>query len=92
MTRRKSELILAGSLIGFGLLLLPLAIYVVGIQIIGPYEGEGGAFGLLASILGALARGDWAAWVLTLSPYVVVQLGRLGLHLWRAHRVTPVTD
>jgi hypothetical protein len=92
MTRHKSELVLAGSLIGSGLLLLPFAIYVVGMQIVGPYEGEGGAFGLLVSILRALAHGDWAAWVLALSPYVVVQLGRLAFHLWRQHRVTPVTD
>ena len=54
MPRYKKELVLAGSLIVFGLILLPFAIYLVGVQIVGPYEGEGGALGLLTSIWSAL--------------------------------------
>jgi hypothetical protein len=93
MARYKYELILLGSLLGSGVLVLPFVVYVVGIEIVGPYEGEHGPFGLLASILAAVARGNWAAWVLVLSPYLIVQLTRLAVRvLRRADRVTPVTD
>jgi hypothetical protein len=93
MAPYKNELILLGSLLGFGLLLLPFVVYVVGMEIVGPYEGEGGPFGLLGSILAAMARGNWAAWILTLSPYLIVQLTRLAVRvLRRSSRVTPVTD
>jgi hypothetical protein len=92
MALYKKELILFGSLFGFGVFLLPLVVYFVGVEIVGPYEG-GGAFGLLGSILGALARGVWAAWILTLSPYIVVQLIRLSIRIFRHRpRVTAVTD
>lgn len=93
MARFKHELFLLAGLLGFGLVLLPFVIYLVGIQIVGPYEGEGDAFGLLGSILAAIARGNWAAWVLVLSPYLTFQLTRLGVHIMRRpRRVTPVTD
>jgi hypothetical protein len=93
MARFKHELLLLGSLLGCGLFLLPLIVYLVGAEIVGPYEGEGGAFGLLASVLTAVARGNWAAWMLTLSPYLMFQLARLTVQiLRRPRRVTPVTD
>jgi hypothetical protein len=92
VARFKNELLLLGILLGFGLFLLPLVVYLVGVEIVGPYEGEGGAFGLLASILTALARGNWAAWVLTLSPYLIFLLTRLTVRTLRRPRVTPVTD
>jgi hypothetical protein len=93
MVPYKKELILFGCLFGFGLLLLPLVVYIVGVEIVGPYEGEGGALGLLTSIFVALARGEWAAWILALSPYLVVQLTRLAVSiLWRRPHVTAVTD
>jgi hypothetical protein len=93
MARFKHELLLFGSLLGFGLFFLPFVVYLVGIEIVGPYEGEGGAFGFLASLLTAVARGNWAAWLLTLSPYLIVQLTRLAVRiLRRPRRVTPVTD
>jgi hypothetical protein len=93
MARVKHELLLFGSLLGLGLFLLPFVVYLVGIEIVGPYEGEGGAFGLLASILTAVARGNWAAWMLTLSPYLMFQLTRVAFRILRRPRpVTPVTD
>jgi hypothetical protein len=93
MARFKRELLLLGSLLGFGLFLLPIVVYLVGVEIVGPYDGEGGAFGLLASVLTAVARGNWAAWMLTLSPYLICQLTRLTVRiLRRPRRVTPVTD
>jgi hypothetical protein len=93
MARHKKELVLLGSLLAFGLFVLPLVVYLVGIEIVGPYEGEGGAFGLLGSILAAVARGSWSAWVLALSPYIIVQLARIVVRVVRRReRVTPVTD
>ena len=93
MAAHKKELVLFGCLFGFGLVLLPLVVYVVGVEIVGPYEGEGSALGLLISILAALVHGAWPAWILTLAPYIVVQLSRLAIHvLWRRPRVTAVTD
>ena len=93
MARYKKELVLFGSLFGFGLILLPFVVYMVGAEIVGPYQGEGGALGLLTSVLVALAHGAWGAWILTLSPYLVVQLSRLGVHVVRRRPpVTAVTD
>ena len=93
MARHRKELVLFGGLFGFGLFLLPFVVYVVGVEIVGPYDGEGGAFGFMTSILAALVGGAWGAWILTLSPYFVVQLTRLALYvLWRRPPVTPVTD
>jgi hypothetical protein len=90
-TRYKKEAILAAVLVGFGLLVLPLAIYMVGGQIVGPYEGEG-VWGLAVVIWQALSRGQSAAWILVLSPYAVVQLARLAVRLARRPRVNAVTE
>jgi hypothetical protein len=91
--RWKKELILAAVLLGCGFLVLPYIVYFVGIQIVGTYEGERGAFGLMLAIWAALGRGAWASWVLVLSPYLVAQLLRLTIKIarWRPG-VTPVTD
>ena len=80
----KSELMLAGLLFCFGLTLLPLSIYWVGIFVVGPYDDEAGVLGLVGAIWEALGRGRIFAWLLVLSPYFVVQLARLARALWRA--------
>jgi len=80
--RLRNEAILAGLLLAFGLFILPVAIYFVGLQIIGNYEG-GGAVGLVLELWSALVRADAVAWVLVLSPYFVVQLLRLTWKIWR---------
>ena len=71
-----------------GLLLLPVAIFLVGDVVFGDYGGDGyGQF--FEAILGRLAGGDRFAWFLVLSPYLVVQLLRvLGL-AWRLTGSTP---
>lgn len=89
----RKELVLALVLVGFGLFGLPAAIYVVGVELIGPYEGDSGALGLGFEIVSALLRPSWTAWVLVLSPYLVVQLFRLTVRILRQRpAVTPVTD
>lgn len=65
-----------------GLLLLPLAVFLVGDFVFGDYEGDGyGQF--FESLLGRLADGERFAWFLVLSPYLVVQLSRMLVFAWR---------
>ena len=80
--RLRNEAILAGLLLAFGLFVLPVAIYFVGQQVIGEYEGSG-AVGLVVELWSALVRADAVAWALVLSPYFVVQLLRLTWKIWR---------
>jgi hypothetical protein len=82
--RLRNEALLGAILLVFGFCGLPVAVYFVGVQIVGPYEGEKGIEGLIAEIWAALGHGQIAAWVLVLSPYLVVQLVRLGISLHRA--------
>jgi hypothetical protein len=79
----KFELILAGALFCFGIALLPVAIFWVGQFVVGPYSNDFGLVGLVDSVWSGLGRGDIGAWLLVLSPYLVVQLARLALALWR---------
>jgi hypothetical protein len=77
---------LAATLLAFGVLALPAAIYLVGQQIFGPYEAEGGLAALVDRIWLDLAQGEPVAWLLVLSPYAVIQLGRISLRLFRGRR------
>ena len=79
----KRELVLAGSLLGFGLFVLPGAVYLVGQTVVGEYPAEGGVLALTVSIWADMVRGNLLALVLVLSPYGVVQLLRLSRRLWR---------
>jgi hypothetical protein len=83
-TGLKLELSLAALLFCFGLTLLPLSIYWVGSFVVGPYSDTTGIMGLLGAIWTGLGQGQPSAWLLVLSPYVVVQLARLTRALWRA--------
>jgi hypothetical protein len=79
---RRETAVIAGALF-VGLIVLPIAIWSVGQALIGPYEGGDGAFALAEKLwLDAVAL-EPAAWLLLLSPYALVQLGRL---FWRACR------
>ena len=84
-TRR--ELVLAGSLLGFGFFLLPGAVYLVGQTVVGEYPADGGVLALTLNIWADMARGNPLALVLVLSPYGVVQLLRLTRRLWRARTI-----
>ena len=65
-----------------GIALLPLAVFYVGNEVFGAYGGDG--FGhFVESILARLGRGDRFAWLLVLSPYLVLQLFRLLGMAWR---------
>ena len=76
------EAILLVVLLLAGLLLLPVAIFLVGDIVFGDYGGDGyGQF--FEAILSRLAGGDGFAWFLVLSPYLVVQLFRMLGLAWR---------
>ncbi len=89
----KREALLLAGLLTFGLLVLPFAVYLVGVRVFGEYRADADAFTLAVDLWIALGRGFWAAWVLVLSPYLVIQALRLARRLWRARRpVTGVTN
>ena len=79
----KRELILAGSLIGFGVFILPASVYVVGRAVVGEYPADGGVLALTLNIWADIASGGLTALVLILSPYGIVQFLRLARRLWR---------
>ena len=79
----KLELILAMVLLAFGMLALPVAVYWVGQVVIGGYESDAGMAGLIGAVWDDLGRGSIAAWILVLSPYVVIQLFRIAFRLLR---------
>ena len=73
-------------MIGFGLLVLPFAVYMVGARLIGDYGVDGADAGPMA-----LAEAIWLdllalrlpAWILVLCPYITVQLVRAVRRVWR---------
>ena len=75
----RREAMIAALLLGFGVVILPSLVYLVGIVIVEPYEGENGLATLYGSILSGLVKPELPAWLLVLGPYVVIQLVRLAL-------------
>jgi len=82
--RTLKESLLALALLAFGLICLPALIYLVGQQIVGPYDD--GMLGLYEAIGNALIAGNLFAWLLVFSPYLTIVLIRLGLWLRRQRR------
>lgn len=80
--RWQRELAIAAGLLGFSLIVLPFAIYVVGQRLLGDYEGSG-ALGLAETIWLDLLALQPLTWLLVLWPYLIVQLVRLARHTWR---------
>ena len=84
----------AGLLLGLllvGLVLLPVAVYIVGQAIFGDYGGD--SYGHFYSQLGGRIRAmDPAAWFLVLSPYLGLQILRLIALGWRAAGQRPEPD
>lgn len=71
-----------------GLVLIPIAIYLFGQQLLGAYGGHG--YGDFFGTLSAKIRsGDGVAWFLVLSPYLAWQTLRLTVYGWRRASKTP---
>jgi hypothetical protein len=84
----RRELAIGAALLGIGLFVLPAAIYVVGSRIFGEYSPDGGGIMALSEQIWLdLAALRPFAWLLVLSPYVVIQLARGVRRLWRARTV-----
>ena len=84
---RESAIFLVLLFLGF--VIVPIAIYSVGQNVLGEFGGHGYAdfFGTLSA---RIRNGDLIAWFFVLSPYLVWQVLRLTLFAWRASR-TPAT-
>jgi hypothetical protein len=83
----KRELVIAAVLLGFGFLALPFAIYWVGSRLIGEYAPDANAFMLAEQLWSDVIRLEPFAWVLVLSPYLVLQIVRITRRVWRARSV-----
>jgi len=82
----KREIAIAAALFAAGLILLPPAIYWVGRQVAGDYAG-GGPLAFADQIWADFMQLEPAAWLLVLSPYLLLQLARLIGRTWRARSV-----
>ena len=54
------------------LIVVPVLVYFAGGLIVGPYEGEGGLIEMMGTIYVDAMTGHWSAWVLLLSPLLLV--------------------
>jgi len=82
----KREFFVLILLIAVGVVGLPFAIYLVGQYIIGDYAPDAGPMDLVAAIWANLADLQPAAWLLVLSPYLVITLFRMSRRQWRASK------
>lgn len=81
----RKELALLAGLLFFGIVLMPIAIFMIGQAVFGAYGGHGYGdfFGTLSAKLRA---GDMVAWFLVASPYLAWQCLRLMAFAWRVTR------
>lgn len=84
MERLRKELTVASLSIAFGLLVLPIAIYYAGRQLIGEYAPDATVLTLALDIWSGVARLEPGAWLLALGPYLVVQIARFTSRVWRS--------
>jgi len=74
MTFRRDATWLLAALL-FGLLALPVLVYLTGLTILGPYA-HGGLPAFLSDFLADLVRLRWFSWSLVLGPLVIVATWR----------------
>jgi hypothetical protein len=90
LSRAQRELIVFGTALVFGVLLMPLLIWMGGNRVLGPYthgqNPHAGPFALLGDFLIGLAHGSALFWAVALGPAIFILLVRL---LWRGLRAFP---
>jgi hypothetical protein len=90
LSRAQRELILFGAALVFGVLVMPLLIWVGGNRVLGPYthgqNPHAGPFALLADFFIGLWHGSAVFWSVALGPAVFILLVRL---FWRGLRALP---
>lgn len=81
LSRTRRELIILGVALLFGLVAMPLLIWVVGSHVLGPYthgqDAHAGPFALLGDFFVGLAHGSAVFWSVALGPAALVVLLRL---------------
>lgn len=77
------EVALFVGLLFVGFVIVPIAIYWIGPEVLGEFGGYGYSdfFGTLSA---RVRSGDLVAWFFILSPYLALQTLRLTWHAWRA--------
>lgn len=78
--RRELWLLVAGVIVGF--ILMPLAVYLVGVVTLGPYT-DGGLGSFVSDYYRSLFRGWLPGWGVVLGPYLMVQLMRVLIRVRR---------
>ncbi|MGI9291404.1 MAG: hypothetical protein ACR2QG_09055 [Gammaproteobacteria bacterium] len=68
------------------LIAIPVIIYIGGSIIVGPYEGQSGLIGMMGNIYVDALRLKLSAWVLLLSPLLLVAIWKL---CFRLRRIIP---
>jgi hypothetical protein len=91
--RLRREVHWALAALGFGLIVLPAGIYIVGASLLGPYDATSGGTAHIGSFYGDVFRGlatpTLAAWSIVLGPMVMIVLLRLALLPWPASGTAP---
>jgi hypothetical protein len=82
--------ILWGACLLAGALFLPVAAYIIGGRMIGPYEGPRGMASYLGAIYGDVGRGQPLALILVFGPAAC--LAAWSLRGWLTRRLTPPAD
>ena len=80
--RLRLELLILGIALLCGFVAIPLAIWVVGNRILGPYShgqdtSNGGPMRLLGDFFTGLGHGSLIFWCVVIGPYVILSLARL---------------
>jgi hypothetical protein len=88
LSRTRRELIILGAALLFGLVAMPLLIWVVGSHVLGPYthgqNAHAGPFALLGDFFVGLGHGSAVFWSVALGPAALVVLLRLFARAVRA--------
>ena len=79
----RREAVISLALILAGLILVPVAIWFVGKNVFGGYDGDGFG-GFYAELIARLGSGSAVAWFLVLSPLIGVIVIRLTIAAFRA--------
>ena len=89
----RRELTIAAAAFAVGFFVLPLAIYWLGQRMLGNYAPGAGVLDLADQIWSDFLQLAPAAWLLVLSPYLLLQLARLLRRVLRTRNpVKPVTN
>ncbi len=78
----RKEALLLLIVFAAGIMLMPVAIYIIGQMIFGNYGGDGFG-GFFSAIARKLVTADGVAWLLVASPYLVLQCLRITAYAWR---------